>query len=346
MTGRNVAVALALGLFATSVAADNAVRRGGSSSSGSRDTGSRHTPGVHGSGASSRSGGSGGGSGLSSRDRGSSRGLTPAQRRQPRPGTGTGGRRGYGYYPRAYYPGYYSGYYSGYYPGGFYGYGSYWWPYGSFYYGGGSYYPYAGSVYQRYYGDRGSVRLLVDPSKARVYVDGYYAGVVDDFDGLFQRLHVSPGRHEIALKLEGYQSHRVKVYVAPGSTLKIHYDMQEGTGPETFEDLAGDVDERYTRRGDRYDRRSREADEELDEGRSRGGEDADMGRLRLTVRPEDASVYVDGQFKGSGRQAASIELPPGRHRVEVVRPGFRTEERDVEVEPGATRVVEVELQRP
>ncbi|HSB62301.1 MAG TPA: PEGA domain-containing protein [Vicinamibacteria bacterium] len=340
MTGRHLAVALALGLFATSAAADNAVRRGGSSSGGSRDTGSRHTPGMHGSGGSSRSGG--GGSSWSSGDRGSSRDLTPAQRRQPRPGTGTGGRRGYGYYyPRFYYPGYY---------GGLYGYG-YGWPYGSFYYGGG-YYPYAygpygGSVYHRYYGDRGSLRLLVDPSKARVYVDGYYAGVVDDFDGLFQRLHVSPGRHEIGFRLEGYQSHRVKVYVASGATLKIHYDLREGSGPETFEDLAGDVDERYTRRDDRYDRRSREAGEEdVDEGRSPRGEEADMGRLRLTVRPEDASVYVDGQFRGSGRQVASIELPPGRHRVEVVRPGFRTEERDVEVEPGATREMEVELQRP
>ena len=34
--------------------------------------------------------------------------------------------------------------------------------------------------------------MLVDPAEARVYVDGYYAGTVDDFDGLFQRLNVSP----------------------------------------------------------------------------------------------------------------------------------------------------------
>ena len=36
-----------------------------------------------------------------------------------------------------------------------------------------------------YYGD---VRLMVRPRDAAVYVDGYYAGVVDDFDGVFQRL--------------------------------------------------------------------------------------------------------------------------------------------------------------
>src|SRR5260370_30493631 len=94
---------------------------------------------------------------------------------------------------------------------------------------------------------------MVNPDKTRVYVDGYYAGIVDDFDGLFQRLHVSPGRHEITLKLEGYQTHRMKVYVGSGSTLKIHYNMQKGTG-ETVEDLAGDVDDPYTRRNDPYRR--------------------------------------------------------------------------------------------
>jgi hypothetical protein len=72
----------------------------------------------------------------------------------------------------------------------------------------------------------------------------------------------------------------------------------------------------------------------------------ERGRLRLNVLPEDASIYVDGQFKGSARQASSLELAAGRHRIEVVRPGFRTDERDFEVETGVTRELSVELQRP
>ena len=147
-----------------------------------------------------------------------------AERRHPRAGTGRGS--GGGYYRG--YPGYsgYSGYYPGwgggwYYPG--YAWGS-WWPYGSFGWYGGYYgYPWGwggggGGVYHYVQRESGSLRVLVDPSEARVYVDGYYAGTVDDFDGLFQRLHVSPGRHEIALKLEGYKTHRIKVYVAPDTT--------------------------------------------------------------------------------------------------------------------------------
>ena len=34
----------------------------------------------------------------------------------------------------------------------------------------------------------------------------YYAGIVDDFDGFFQRLTLPPGQHDITLYLEGYRT--------------------------------------------------------------------------------------------------------------------------------------------
>jgi len=39
---------------------------------------------------------------------------------------------------------------------------------------------------------RAEVRVLVTPPEAAVYVDGYYAGLVDDLDGFFQRLPLTP----------------------------------------------------------------------------------------------------------------------------------------------------------
>jgi hypothetical protein len=70
-----------------------------------------------------------------------------------------------------------------------------------------------------------------------------------------------------------------------------------------------------------------------------------MGALRLEVQPADASVYVDGDFKGSARQLRALTLPAGRHRVEIVRPGFRTVEREVEIRPGRTTDLDVNLDR-
>ena len=52
------------------------------------------------------------------------------------------------------------------------------------------------------YGDAGSARIQVTPRDAEVYVDGYLAGIVDDFDGFMQRLRLPPGEHEIELYRE------------------------------------------------------------------------------------------------------------------------------------------------
>ena len=70
------------------------------------------------------------------------------------------------------------------------------------------------------------------------------------------------------------------------------------------------------------------------------------GLLTLNVTPADASVYVDGRFVGSARQTGDLELRPGRHRVEVVRPGYRTAERDLTIETGRTQTLSLALARP
>ncbi len=331
---------------------DHAVARGGSSGS----SGSRGGSSGHGGGAVSRSGGSSG-SGSSSRARGGSGSSssqpgpgTTAERRHPRAGTGTGG----GYYrgDGRHYPYYGNGYYGGYYYPGW-GWGSYWWPYGSYYdgwYGGGYWgYPYGGWVGPRSYmrRDVGSVRVLVNPAEARVYVDGYYAGTVDDFDGLFQRLNVSPGRHEITLKLEGYKTHHVKVYVPFDSTLKLHYNLEKGTG-DTFEDQAANVPEsELARQRERENELRKEQESEEAERAQESEKEAApaLVTLHLNVTPSDASVYVDGAFRGTAREAASIELPAGRHKLEIVRPGYRTLEREIDVPASEPAEVTIELEK-
>jgi len=73
--------------------------------------------------------------------------------------------------------------------------------------------------------------------------------------------------------------------------------------------------------------------------------DADSGRVRLEVRPEDASVYVNDEFRGTAAQARLLSLPPGRYTIELVRPGYATELRQVDVVKGGSQDVLVELQR-
>src|SRR6266853_4973245 len=68
-----------------------------------------------------------------------------------------------------------------------------------------------------------SVRFDVKPNDASVYVDGYYAGIVDDFDGTFQRLRTAPGGHEITVYLEGHRTYTERVYLSPDTTFKFRH---------------------------------------------------------------------------------------------------------------------------
>jgi hypothetical protein len=345
MSGRQAALAVALAFTApVALAQDRAVPRDGGSSGGS-SAGQNHHAGSSGSGSSGGSSYSGGGDARSSGSTGYD--PTPAQRRHPRAGSGTGGG---GYYYGS--PYYYSGYYGyPYYGSPYYGgWGLSLGYYSPYYYSG--FYGYAPAYYTRGY-DAGSLRLIVEPTETRVYVDGYYAGEVDEFDGIFQRLNLSPGRHEISLRLDGHRTQNFKVYVPYDHTIKIRHKMEPGASTDVSETVIGKPEDvadparrqRYAEERPEGDDRDRYDVEGRPEGEPGPGDArGDLGTLRLNVRPSDASIYVDGAFRGTAR-LRSLRLPPGRHRIEVVRPGYRTLEQEVEVEPGREVEVNFDLER-
>lgn len=94
----------------------------------------------------------------------------------------------------------------------FYGY-----PYG---YGGGGY------AYRTTGFDLGSVKIKVTPRDAEVYVDGYYAGQVDDFDGFLQSLKVDRGGHRIELRKDGFETLQFDVHVQPDRTITYRGEMK------------------------------------------------------------------------------------------------------------------------
>ena len=67
--------------------------------------------------------------------------------------------------------------------------------------------------------------------------------------------------------------------------------------------------------------------------------------LRLHITPVDASVYVDGKFYGTARDSGRLALAAGRHRIEVVRPGYHTYDDEVEVADDAPTDLDINLER-
>ena len=115
---------------------------------------------------------------------------------------------GYGYYdPWGYNGGY--GYYGGYYDP---------------WYGGYPTYP-QGSSYTS--GDEGALRLKIKPKEGEVYVDGYYVGIVDDFDGIFQRLHLDSGAHRIEVRAPGYEPLAFDVHITADHTITYQGELKK-----------------------------------------------------------------------------------------------------------------------
>jgi hypothetical protein len=161
--------------------------------------------------------------------------AVPRQGPPPRPNGGPYYGHGhyrpyYGHYSPYYYaPYYYSPYYYAPWAPGFsvgfsfgfgwpYGsvYGAYGYPYG--YYAPGYSYPYAsyGYAYGRPYG---GVRIDLPQRDAEVWADGYFAGIVDNFDGSMQQLNLTPGSHRIEVRNRGFEPISFEVNVEPGRTV-------------------------------------------------------------------------------------------------------------------------------
>jgi hypothetical protein len=73
----------------------------------------------------------------------------------------------------------------------------------------------------------GAIKLKVKPPEASVFVDGYYVGIVDDFDGLFQKLHVAAGPHRFEFRAPGYETLSVDISVPEDNTITYKGELRK-----------------------------------------------------------------------------------------------------------------------
>ncbi len=264
---------------------------------------------------------------------------------------------------------YYGGNYWGYYGPrfGWYGYwGSPWYWGGYPYYGGVTVYPNGA------YGDLGALDLDVSPDRAEVYIDGQRIGVADDFDGFPTYLWLEKGTYDVVFYLPGFRTLARQYSIYPGLVIDVEDDLEAGESVRP-EDLGPKTHERRDARL----RDERERQQAWERGGRRqpvapGGEGwrertpgavieprapgderprdvrGEPGTLHLHVEPVDASVYLDGRFIGTGEELSDLRsgliLDPGSHRLEVVRPGWRSETRSFEASADRELELEIELE--
>ncbi len=192
--------------------------------------------------------------------------------------------------------------------------------------------------YRPYFYEPGAeLRVQVTPREAEVYVDGYLAGNVDDFDGVFQRLRVPLGEHQVSVYREGYRTITEKMLFRPYESYHLKQAMQplvagDAAEPRPVPDPAA-APAAPRRRAASGDPSAPERPTER------------FGSLAIRVQPAGAEVFVDGERwdTSAGGDRLVLELAEGSHRVEVRKDGFRTYSSTVRVRPGDTVTLNVSL---
>jgi hypothetical protein len=250
-------------------------------------------------------------------------------RRAPaRVAVGVGVRYGYPIYHS---PFYYSPYF----------YNPFWWGFPGYQFPRYPYPPYG----YGYYDASAELRVQVNPKDAEVYVDGYLTGTVDDFDGVFQRLRMPLGEHDVTIYAQGYRSISHRMLFRPFESYTIKDTMQPLAAGDPAEPRpapsAPPRSQGPPPRGRTPDERP--DDRMPDRGISRGAER--FGTIAVRVQPADAEVLIDGErWEAPAGERVLVQLSEGEHRVEVRKDGYRSYTSTVRVRSGETVPLNVSLE--
>jgi hypothetical protein len=143
---------------------------------------------------------------------------------------------------------------------------------------------------------------------AGVWVDGNYVGYLKELKGK-KKIMLLPGQHEVIVRQSGYVDNVQKVLVQPGEKRLVSVTLQlapHATVPNV------------------------------------------TAKLKLNIKPKRAAVFLDEKYVGHaaefGGKFRSMEISPGKHKIRVELPGYRTFVTEVDLLANQETEVKTELQ--
>ena len=185
------------------------------------------------------------------------------------------------------------------------------------------------------------VSIDVRPKDARVHLDDRFVGRARYLDGKPGYLYLEPGTYDLEIRIEGYRTVLVELDATPSCRYDLKHRMEKvrqkvpnasetdyGKGEpfnRVFGPLVRTEPEIISPRRSGPDPGLRR---DLDNQSNRATDAVEIhgSSLWLRVRPDSASVSIDGVFVATGRELALMEGPlattAGKHDVVVSASGF------------------------
>jgi hypothetical protein len=139
-----------------------------------------------------------------------------------------------------------------------------------------------------------------------VWVDGDYVGFLKELHGN-KKVMLLPGEHEVSVRQSGYDDFVRKIVVEPGGVQTVAVKLQLTP---------------------------RAAKPEI------------TAALKLNVDPGRAAVFLDGNYVGHASEFGGhgdMLISPGKHRIKIGLPGYRTFETEVNLLAGQKTEVKTTL---
>jgi PEGA domain len=140
-----------------------------------------------------------------------------------------------------------------------------------------------------------------------VWIDGQYVGYMKELKGS-KKILLLPGEHQISVRQSGYTDSSQKIIVEPGQTQLVRVTMQKQPGAITPRVTA---------------------------------------TLKVNIQPTRAAVFIDDAFVGHAGELGgafhSMLIDPGKHRIKIELPGYRTFETEVNLLAGQKSEIKAEL---
>ena len=211
--------------------------------------------------------------------------------------------------------------------------------------------PYHWNQPNYYYGPRyeptGAIRLKVKPREAEVFIDGYYVGLVDEFDGVFQRLRLEPGPKQLKIRSPGFQTLIVEVRIIAGRTITYEAGMHAGDpGPQPRPEPPAAVPESTPSENLMGLPVSERAPQQ--HGVNYKTPPSTLGGILLKVDPSEARIFVDGYYVGIVNDfdgSRGLILESGPKTIKIQADGYEDIVIEVRILPGETMTYKGKLLR-
>jgi hypothetical protein len=142
---------------------------------------------------------------------------------------------------------------------------------------------------------------------AGVWIDGQYVGYLKELKGS-KKIMLLPGEHEVVVRQSGYDDFVKKIVVEPSQTQIVNAVLLKSpraTAPEI------------------------------------------TATLKLNIEPKRAAVFLDDKYVGHaaefGGAFKAMLISPGKHRIKVELPGYRTYDTEINLLAGQKTEVKTVL---